>query len=82
MISSHLKTFPLNSNSDQVLHLYCSVLVKQKLFKEALEVLNQENSRGICKRDMGLELVREDCLKASDMWEQVWEESRGKIEGG
>ena len=84
MISTQLKlpNFSLDSNSDQILHLYCSVLMKQGSWKEVLDLLDSENSKIIRKRDMGLEILRGETLVELEMWGRIWEEGREKVENG
>ncbi|KAK0563444.1 mitochondrial distribution and morphology [Tilletia horrida] len=84
MINQHLKSKPLTGKSDELAHLYITILHKLGKDKEALEILSPASEVGaqLCKRSLALELMRRELWCATGAWEQVREEALAKLRAG
>ncbi|KAE8251522.1 hypothetical protein A4X13_0g3969 [Tilletia indica] len=84
MISQQLKTKPLTGKSDELAHLYLTILHKAGKDKEALEILSPTSEIGaqLCKRSLALELLRRELWTIVGAWSQIRDEAKSKLNAG
>ncbi|KAK0546615.1 mitochondrial distribution and morphology [Tilletia horrida] len=84
MVGQHLKSKPLTAQSDEVAHLYVTVLHKLGKDEEALQILSPNGDIGaqLCKRSLALELLRRELWVNTGSWTQIRKEAEAKIMAG
>ncbi|CAD6888654.1 unnamed protein product [Tilletia laevis] len=84
MITQHLKAKPLTGKSDELVHLYLTILHKAGKDKQALEILSPSSEVGtqLCKRSLALELMRRELWSTTGAWAQLREEAKSKLNAG
>ena len=84
MIQQQLKSKPLTATSDEIAHLYVTILHKLGKDKEALDLLAPTNELGaqLCKRSLALELMRRELWCSTGAWTEVRAEAVARLRSG